>query len=162
MTTPLPAARPSALTTSGYPSSPRASGGERRVCGVADAEARGRHPCRAMKSFANDLARLERRRLRGSGPHDRELGGEEIDDAEAERQFRADDREVDASRVGDRQQAPADSATSAGTHRARPAMPGLPGAQTTSDTSRSRASFQASACSRARRRRPESSWSQAK
>ena len=146
--TPLPAARPSALTTTGNPNSdpstaPRASPGLRQTRKRAVGTA-----CRAMNSLANALLDSslaacrpgpKRRRPRASNrsPTPRASGSSGPTTVRST---------ASASTYASRA---AGSATSSERAGASGPVPALPGAQITSRTADSRPSFHVSACSRA-------------
>ena len=102
-----------------------------------------------MNSFANTLLHSSCAAARVGPKMRRPRRRKQIDDAAIERQLGTDDREIDAFAFGERTRARRDRAESTATMRAIDARcPALPGAQTTASTPGSRASFQASACSR--------------
>ena len=100
MTTPLPAASPSAFSTTGQPNSPaRITRSASSSVSAVWKRAVGT-PCRAMKAFANAL--LDSRRAASAvGPSSsRPAAANSVGNAEAQRQFRSDDGEVDLFAVG--------------------------------------------------------------
>ena len=94
-TTPLPAASPSALMTSGQPSRSAAERLERDLGRFGDQEAGSRHAVPRHELLCPDLAGLDSRR-RARRPENRPAGLDEpIDDADRQRQLGSDDRQGD-------------------------------------------------------------------
>ena len=104
-TTPFPAARPSALTTTGKPSSPRASDRMRVLGRLAYAVARRGDPVARHEALREHLAAFELRRRARRAEDQPAARREQIDDAAIERQLGTDDGEVDALALGNRQHA---------------------------------------------------------
>ena len=149
--TPLPAASPSALTTTPRPSSASVAAkasaarivGERLGAGHPDAR-RGRDLVAERLAALDPRGRLAR-------PEDRDARrAERIGHAGRERRLGPDDHELDRLATGERHDRGSVERIDAATQRTRgsSAMAPLPGATMTSLTPGSALSFQASACSR--------------
>ena len=149
ITTPLPAARPSAFNTTGIAELARRDRVERRVRGIADAEARRRHAVPRHEVLRERLARFERRGGLGRTDDRAPRGREQVDDAEAERQLGSDDGEIHRFALRDVQ----DRARVRRCRRARSARArrfrDCPGRRSPSSRRARAASFHAIACSRA-------------
>ena len=150
ITTPLPAARPSAFSTTGKPKSPDRTDAQRVVERLAGAKARGRHAVARHERLRERLARFEPRRGRRRTEEQPACRREAIGDAEAQRQLGPDDGEVDLLAIGERERAPPGRSRSTGSGAARARNPGIAGR---ADDARRRpgsaASRATSACSRA-------------
>ena len=103
MTTPLPAARPSAFSTTGKPNSPARHGIERLVERLAGAETRRRHAVARHERLRERLARFQAGRSGGRAEQQPPVGRESIGDAQAQRQLRTDHGEVDLLTLGERE-----------------------------------------------------------
>ena len=147
ITTPFPAASPSALTTSGKPRSPR------RIEAVASSrelqttQAAVGTRCRFMKSLAKILL-PSRRAAAAPGP----TTGSPWDRKRSTMPSTRGSSGPTTVRSMERSRAnwvnPARSSTASGTFSAMEAVPPFPGAQKTLSTREERQIFQASACSR--------------
>ena len=141
ITTPLPAARPSALRTTGNPNAAAANDCERVVarCRRSRNRAVGTS-CRAMNAFAKALLDSSASGAPGSDrTAARSSAAKRSATPSAQRHFRSDDGEIDLFGVGECR------ARSSGLRRfdraavrASSAIPGLPGAQTISWPTRDR------------------------
>ena len=124
--TPLPAASPDALTTTGAPNSSIA-----RIASASDWQVNARAvgtPASTMSSFRKCLRRLEHR-AGARRAEDRQAGAaKRVDDAGGERRLGSDQRPVDALLPRERHASRSMSVAPIGTHVANSAMPGLPGA----------------------------------
>ena len=92
-TTPLPAARPSALTTYGGPNSVERRLGSRHI--EADPGPGGRHARSRHDLLGKRLRPLQPGGVRGRSEADDALGSDRVGDAGDERRLRADDDQVD-------------------------------------------------------------------
>ena len=145
-TTPLPAARPSALTTIG---APRAS---TYACAAA-ASVNVRYaavgmPWRAMNAFAKSFELSSRAAARVGPKMRRPAALKRIDDAGRQRRLGTDDRQRRPTRAARTRRASAMSSIGTLTRSGSRAVPALPGATNTFATRGDCATFHASACSR--------------
>ena len=131
ITTPLPAARPSAFITSGKPNSPAAIASSACRSRVADAKARGRHAVARHEVLRERLARLEARgRLRRTDDR-AAVGREHVDDAATERQLRVRRPSGRCPRASASREQLGGIVDVRRHTRATAAMPGFPGAHRT-------------------------------
>ena len=159
MTTPLPAASPSALTTSGRAlrGAPSAAS---KLARVNVAVARGRDPVAAQELLGEGLGALELRRRAARAEAAQAARREAIDDAGHERRLGPDDGEVDAlalrpASAGRR--CPRRRPSTLRTFGSR-AVPALPGATSTSADARRLRRTSRPARARGRRRRRSSTF----
>ena len=147
ITTPLPAARPSAFTTTGKPSSPRAITSNASFEVEQSAKRAVGTPCRAMKCFANDLLDSSAAAAR-VGPT---IGRDTAANASATPALSGSSGPTTVRSTPSRSAIATSSSgrvRSAGTHLAIGAIPGFPGAHTRVTSARPEVSAQAIACSR--------------
>ena len=144
--TPLPAARPSSLTTYGGPNSSRAA--TTSPMSTAEPRVGGRHAGRRHDLLGEGLAALQRAAAR-RGAEDRDTGrADGVRDSGDQRRLRADTTRSAVSWTGEcGHRVPVDRRPPGGWCRPSP-CPGCRGRMCTGVTPGSRLSAQASACSR--------------
>ena len=95
MMTPLPAASPSALMTTGKPNSPERRAASASSDGLGDPELAGRNPVAGHEPFGVDLAGFEFGGRAGRAKDAEAARFESVDDAQRQRHLGPDDRQVD-------------------------------------------------------------------
>ena len=95
MTTPFPAARPSAFNTTGNPNSCEPNDAQRIVERLRRVKSRSRHAVSSHEGFRERLARFEASRGSDRTEQQSAGGGERVRNAQAQRYFGPNDGEID-------------------------------------------------------------------